>query len=150
MQQGQWGNSHPVNEISFNLRRVQKDCPISYGGNPYSVPSEHVVKDVAVTVLNNLLAAYREGKQIAPHRIFSNKFVLSADCKAVWERASAIFTSSKTFDRWNEVFADVASASAILGRVLHHCTVINNQRRALPAKRAQAGENLQIQIGVNQ
>ena len=42
-----------------------------------------------------------------------------------YERASTIFTSNKTFSQWNEVFADVTIASAILDRVLHHCTVIN-------------------------
>ena len=36
----------------------------------------------------------------------------------------AVFTSNKTFSQWNEVFADVTIASAILDRVLHHCTVI--------------------------
>jgi DNA replication protein DnaC len=29
------------------------------------------------------------------------------------------------FSQWNEVFADVTIASAILDRVLHHCTVVN-------------------------
>lgn len=42
-----------------------------------------------------------------------------------YEKASTIFTSNKTFSQWNEVFADVTIASAILDRVLHHCTVIN-------------------------
>jgi len=70
------------------------------------------------------------------------------------EKVSTIFTSNKTFSQWNEVFADVTIASAILDRVirdacrfitslsisrylfsdvamfgkwrvLHHCTVIN-------------------------
>ena len=53
----------------INLRRVQKDCLISYAGNPYSVPAEYVGKDVAVVALENTLAAYYEGKQIALHRI---------------------------------------------------------------------------------
>lgn len=57
----------------INLRRVQKDCLISYGGNQYSVPSEYAGKDVAVVALDNLLAAYYEGKQIALHRIFYQK-----------------------------------------------------------------------------
>jgi transposase len=52
----------------INLRRVQKDCLISYAGNQYSVPSEYVGKDVAVVALDNMLAAYHEGKQIAIHR----------------------------------------------------------------------------------
>jgi len=42
-----------------------------------------------------------------------------------YERVSTIFTSNKTFSQWNEVFADMTIASAILDRVLHHCTVIN-------------------------
>jgi len=42
-----------------------------------------------------------------------------------YEKVSTIFTSNKTFSQWNEVFADVTIASAILDRILHHCTVIN-------------------------
>jgi len=29
------------------------------------------------------------------------------------------------FSQWNEVFSDLTIASAILDRILHHCTVIN-------------------------
>jgi transposase len=57
----------------INLRRVQKDCLISYGGNQYSVPSEYAGKDVAVVALDNMLAAYYEGKQIALHKISYQK-----------------------------------------------------------------------------
>lgn len=57
----------------INLRRVRKDCLISYGGNQYFVPSEYAGKNVAVVVLDNLLAAYHEGKQIALHRISYQK-----------------------------------------------------------------------------
>lgn len=60
-----------INKI--NLRRVQKDCLISYAGNQYSVPAEYVGKDVAVVALDNLLAAYHEGKQIALHRLSYQK-----------------------------------------------------------------------------
>ncbi len=42
-----------------------------------------------------------------------------------YEKNSTIFTSNKTFSQWNDVFADVTIASAILDRVLHHATVIN-------------------------
>ena len=55
----------------LNLRRVQKDCLISYDGNQYSVPSEYVGNDVVVVALDNMLAAYHEGKQIALHRLSS-------------------------------------------------------------------------------
>ena len=53
----------------INLRRVQKDCLISYAGNQYSVPAEYVGKDVAVVVLDSMLTTYYEGKQIALHKI---------------------------------------------------------------------------------
>ncbi len=42
-----------------------------------------------------------------------------------YEKVSTIFTSNKTFSQWNEIFADLTIASAILDRVMHHCTVIN-------------------------
>jgi len=42
-----------------------------------------------------------------------------------YEKVATVFTSNKTFSQWNEIFADVTIASAILDRVLHHCTVIN-------------------------
>ena len=57
----------------INLRRVEKDCLISYAGNKYSIPSEYVGRDVAVVGLDNMLAAYYEGKQIALHRLSYQK-----------------------------------------------------------------------------
>jgi DNA replication protein DnaC len=42
-----------------------------------------------------------------------------------YEKVSTVFTSNRTFSQWNEIFADLTIASAILDRVLHHCTVIN-------------------------
>ena len=57
----------------INLRRVQKDCLISYNGNQYSVPAEFAGKDVAVVALDNMLAAYHEGKQIAVHKLSYSK-----------------------------------------------------------------------------
>jgi len=57
----------------INLRRVGKDCLISYCGNSYSVPSEYAGKDVAVVALGNTLAAYCDGKQVAIHRLSYQK-----------------------------------------------------------------------------
>lgn len=42
-----------------------------------------------------------------------------------YEKNTTIFTSNKMFSQWNEVFSDLTIASAILDRILHHCTVIN-------------------------
>jgi hypothetical protein len=57
----------------INLRRVGKDCLISYSGNQYSVPSEHAGRDVAVVALGHMLAIYHEGKQVAIHRLSYSK-----------------------------------------------------------------------------
>lgn len=53
----------------LNIRKVEKDCLLSYSGNKYSVPAEYALKHVTVIVLDNMLAAYYEGKQIALHRL---------------------------------------------------------------------------------
>lgn len=63
----------------INLRRVEKDCLISYAGNKYSVPAEYVGKDVAVIVLENMLAAYFEGKQISIHKLSYSKNTLNVN-----------------------------------------------------------------------
>lgn len=42
-----------------------------------------------------------------------------------YEKVSTIFTSNKTFSQWNDIFADVTIAAAVLDRVLHHCTVVH-------------------------
>lgn len=63
----------------INLRRVEKDCLISYAGNKYSVPSEYVGRDVAALVLDHMLAAYFEGKQIALHKLSYSKNTLNVN-----------------------------------------------------------------------
>jgi len=57
----------------FNHRKVGKDCLISYSGNQYSVPAEHVGKEVTVVALGNMLAVYLNAKQIALHRLSGQK-----------------------------------------------------------------------------
>jgi DNA replication protein DnaC len=42
-----------------------------------------------------------------------------------YEKNTTVLTSNKMFSQWNEVFSDLTIASAILDRILHHCTVIN-------------------------
>lgn len=42
-----------------------------------------------------------------------------------YERASIIFTSNKSFGEWGDIFRDPVIASAILDRILHHCTTVN-------------------------
>ena len=42
-----------------------------------------------------------------------------------YEKRSTIYTSNKGFSEWGEVLGDQVMASAVLGRILHHCTVVN-------------------------
>jgi len=56
-----------------NVRKVGKDCLISYDGSLYSVPSEYACKYVTVVVLDNTLAAYYEGRQVAMHLLSDEK-----------------------------------------------------------------------------
>ncbi len=42
-----------------------------------------------------------------------------------YEKASTIVTSNKPFSEWGELMGDQVMASAILDRILHHCTVPN-------------------------
>ena len=63
----------------INLRKVEKDCLISYAGNKYSVPSEYACKYVTVVVLDNMLAAYYEGKQIALHMLSYHKNTMNVN-----------------------------------------------------------------------
>jgi len=42
-----------------------------------------------------------------------------------YEKASMIFTSNKSFGEWGDIFRDHVIASAILDRILHHCTTVN-------------------------
>jgi DNA replication protein DnaC len=42
-----------------------------------------------------------------------------------YEKASIIITSNKNFVDWGEIFNDQVLATAILDRLLHHCTTLN-------------------------
>jgi DNA replication protein DnaC len=42
-----------------------------------------------------------------------------------YEARSIVFTSNKSYGEWGEIFGDHVIASAVLDRILHHCTTIN-------------------------
>lgn len=42
-----------------------------------------------------------------------------------YEKAATILTSNKSFGEWGDIFRDNVIASAILDRILHHCTTVN-------------------------
>jgi transposase len=82
----------------INLRKVEKDCLISYSGNKYSVPAEYALKHVTVVVLDNMLAVYSEGKQVALHRISYQKNDMSfAQKRGADQRDSQCRSLPKTY-----------------------------------------------------
>ena len=85
----------------INLRRVEKDCLISYAGNKYSVPAEYAGRDVAVVGLDNMLAAYYEGKQIALHKISYQRKDMVVNPKHYQK-----LTVKQSFDIENTLFSD--------------------------------------------
>ena len=40
-----------------------------------------------------------------------------------YERGSSIITTNKSFEQWNDIFADNILSSAILDRVVHHSRI---------------------------
>jgi DNA replication protein DnaC len=42
-----------------------------------------------------------------------------------YEKHSTIYTSNKSFSEWGEILSYSVMASAVLGRILHHCTEVN-------------------------
>jgi len=63
-----------------------------------------------------------------------------------YEKASTIFTSNKTFSQWNDIFADVTIASAILDRVLHHCSAIHIKGESYRLKERKEYMKQRVQI----
>lgn len=63
-----------------------------------------------------------------------------------YEKSSTIFTSNKTFSQWNDIFADITIASAILDRVLHHCTVIHIKGESYRLKERKEYMKQKVQI----
>ncbi len=56
-----------------NIRKVEKDCLISYQNNKYSVPPKYVYRHVIVAVLGSILRIYCDGNNIATHPLSSGK-----------------------------------------------------------------------------
>ena len=52
-----------------------------------------------------------------------------------YEHGSIILTTNRHIADWGQIFADTTPATAILDRLLHHATVLSDQRRQLPHAR---------------
>jgi DNA replication protein DnaC len=97
----------------------------------------------AVDLVAHLQAAHLEGSWSAKMRTYAGPSVLVIDelgylpmdaTSAHWifqvvsrryERGSIVLTSNRGFGDWGAVFADGVVATAILGRLLDHATVVN-------------------------
>lgn len=56
-----------------NIRKVEKDCLISYKDNKYSVPPAYIYRYVIVATLGNILRIYCDGQNIATHPLSQSK-----------------------------------------------------------------------------
>jgi len=60
-----------------------------------------------------------------------------------YEKGAMILTSNRGFGQWGEIFGDTIIATAILDRLLHHCTVINVKGESYRLKEKQRGAGSQ-------
>lgn len=82
-----------------NLRKVEKDCLISFEGNQYSVPPEYILKEVTVHKKNNLIKIYHNQTMVATHpiphgsknKIIDKKHYESISKKAISDEENTIF-----------------------------------------------------------
>jgi hypothetical protein len=52
----------------MNIRKVGKDCLVSYDGSQHSVPSEYAGREVCVVGMDSVVAFYHGSEQVAVHR----------------------------------------------------------------------------------
>ena len=63
-----------------------------------------------------------------------------------YEKYSTIFTSNKSFSECGEVLGDTVMTSAVLDRILHHCTVVNIRGDSYRLKERKRTGNININI----
>ena len=60
---------------------------------------------------------------------------------ARYERRSMLITANQPFGEWNKVFPDPAMTLAAIDRLVHHSTIIRDERRELSADAPRSNEN---------
>ena len=112
------------------IRKISRDCYVSYKGNRYSVPWIHAGRAARI-IESSTLKIQIDSLIVAEHdilpgsgRISRRKEHFEGLLKAIreqniekYEKASTIFTSNKSFSEWGEVMGDQVMASAILDRI---------------------------------
>ena len=115
--------------IALGMRSIMSDIPVYYTSAMKLVQT--MKRDYDLKRLEYRIKTYSRFRLIIVDEIGylpltreeSNLFfqvVLSR-----YEKRSTIYTSNKGFSEWGEVLGDSVMASAVLDRILHHCTVIN-------------------------
>ena len=56
-----------------------------------------------------------------------------------YEKGSVIITTNKTFEAWNDIFADAILASAIIDRIVHHSLVVKISGKSYRSKNIKKG-----------
>jgi len=109
-----------------------------------AIKSGHTVYFVSMAkLIADLRKAFREGSLERRWRVYLRPKILIIDelgyiqldqeatglffrlVSQRYERGSMIVTSNKGFSEWGEIFSDLAAATAILDRLLHHSQIIN-------------------------
>jgi transposase len=84
------------------MRKIGKDCLISYNGNKYSVPSRYAGKEGAVRIVGGILMVYRHGELIAQHRLDYSKNSTNVNPAHYKE-----LMIKQSFDTKNTIFDDI-------------------------------------------
>lgn len=109
-----------------------------------AIRSGHTVYFISMAkLISDLRKAYQEGRLERRWRVYLRPKLLIIDeigyiqldqeatglffrlVSQRYERGSMIITSNKGFGEWGAIFSDIAAATAILDRLLHHCHIIN-------------------------
>jgi len=54
-----------------------------------------------------------------------------------YEKGSIVLTSNRGFTEWDKIFDDVVLATAVLDRLLHHCSIVNIRGKSFRLKEKQ-------------
>lgn len=85
----------------LELRKVEKDCLISFRSNKYSVPPKYIGKEVAVKTNNNVLKVYHNDLLITTHNIpnIKNQMIIKKehyDCISINQKTK--YSPNTLFD----------------------------------------------------
>ena len=115
--------------IALGMRAIMSDIPVYYTSAMKLVQT--LKRDYDLKRLEYRIKTYSRFRLMIVDEIGylpltreeSNLFFQFVSSR--YEKRSTIYTSNKSFSEWGEILGDAVMASAVLDRILHHCTVIN-------------------------